>query len=140
MKHDITPTRWGIPLMPIGIIGIVMSLNGMSRHFSAAGVDWQGAMPFIIWLAGSMCFIWMVTGPGFATEPLSTTSAALKGWRVLTLAVGLLAVWIGWITFRESPISSGNFMFFGFLVTGFLIFLARSFPRGASDKSATRRR
>jgi hypothetical protein len=53
---------------------------------------------------------------------------------------GLLAVWIGWITFRESPISSGNFMFFGFLVTGFLIFLARSFPRSASDKSATRRR
>src|SRR5215475_9526291 len=141
MKHDITPTRRVIPLLPMGIIGIVMSLYGLGRHVSATGVDWQAEGPFIMWLAVSICFIWRVTGPGFATEPLPTTSAALKAWRFLTLAVGLLAVWIGWITFRESPIRSGNFMFFWFLVTGFLIFLARSFPpHGASDKSATRRR
>jgi hypothetical protein len=137
MKHDITP----IPLLPMAFIGIVMSLYGMGRHVSAAGVDWQAEGPFIIWLAASIGFIWKVTVAGFATEQLPTTPAALKAWRFVTLAVGLLAVWIGWITFRESPIGSGNFMFFWFLVTGFLIFLPRSFPpHGASNKSATRRR
>jgi len=114
--------------MPMGIIGIVMSLYGMSRHVSVAGVDWQRAMPSIVELVVSIWFVWMVSRPGFATRPLPTKHAALQAWRFITMTVGLLVVWIGWITLRESPISAGNFMFFGVLAAAFLIFLSRCFP------------